>query len=258
MDSQSTSDLPLRLDVKTLGFIGAAIFSSYFLIATVIQWYRLRHVPGPLVASFTSLWLYPAVKGMDFHHVLHKTQSKYGKITRIAPDAVVVSDPDTIWQINSARSTYPRGGWYHSVRLNPWASSVLNEMDTVKHDKRKAKLAHGFSGRGLMNLEGNINTQIAALVKILKGRTDQGQGHSIVDIGHILQYFQVDLVTTAGLGEPWGDLSQNKDQYNYLSDADSIIPFAHAIAMAPPLRRIFYSPIFLSLFGPDTTKGWMG
>ncbi|RYP55779.1 hypothetical protein DL771_012370 [Monosporascus sp. 5C6A] len=160
---------------------------------------------------------------MDFHRIILNIQRKYGKIVRITPNGVVVSDPETLWRINSARSSYTRSEWYASIRFNPYDDSVLSELDTAKHDKRKAKLMSGFSGKGLMDLEGNVDTQLAVLVDVLKSRISQGQGQAVVDIGRMLQYFQIDLVTFASMGKAWGNLPLDKDHFQYLAVADSVL-----------------------------------
>ncbi|RYP93749.1 hypothetical protein DL770_000121 [Monosporascus sp. CRB-9-2] len=182
-------------DSRSLIISSSIIAVLGLIFSTAVQWYRLSHIRGPLLASLTSWWAYLCVRGMGFHPIALDVQRKYGKIVRITPNGVMSSDPETIWRINSARSSYTRSGWYGSLRFNPYGDSVLSEMDTAKHDKRKAKLAFGFSGKGLMDLEGNVDTQLAVLVDVLKSRTSQGQGQAVVDIGRTLQYFQVDLIT---------------------------------------------------------------
>ncbi|RYP31633.1 hypothetical protein DL767_005640 [Monosporascus sp. MG133] len=183
------------LDSRSLVISSCVIVVLGLIFSTAVQWYRLSHIRGPLLASLTSLWAYRSIRGMGFHRIVLDIERKYGKIARITPNGVLLSDPETLWRINSARSSYTRGEWYDSARVNPYGHSVLSETDTAKHDKRKAKLAFGFSGKGLMDLEGNVDTQLAVLMDVLKSRTSQGQGQAVVDIGRMLQYFQVDLIT---------------------------------------------------------------
>ncbi|RYP01151.1 hypothetical protein DL765_010874 [Monosporascus sp. GIB2] len=216
MDPWNMSASIATLDSRSLIISSCIIAVLGLTFSTAAQWYRLSHIPGPLVPSLTSLWAYWSLKGMGFHRILPDIQRKYGKIVRIQPNGVMLSDPETLWRINSARSSYTRGGWYSSIRFNPYGDSVFSEMDTAKHDKRKAKLAFGFSGKGLMDLEGNLDTQLAVLVNVLKSRTSQGQGQAIVDIGRMLQYFQVDLITFAGMGKAWGNLPLDKDHFHVL------------------------------------------
>jgi hypothetical protein len=159
----------LKDHLMTAGATGLAlpvIFVSLlaFVIHSAVTWYRLSHIPGPFLASVSSLWGYRAVKNMAFHLTLQELHEKYGSTVRIGPDSIITSNPETLWRMNSARSNYSRGEWYNSTRTNPWGDTIFSEMDTAKHDKRKAKLAFGFSGKGYMDLEGNLNSQLAVLV----------------------------------------------------------------------------------------------
>ncbi|KAK9772572.1 hypothetical protein SCAR479_10789 [Seiridium cardinale] len=246
-----------NLPATDLVLIGGITALTIVCVSTFIQWHRLSHVPGPLIASLTNLWGCWNMYRMQFHQKTKTINDQYGKIVRISPNDVLVSDPDTIWHINSARSLYSRGGWYGSTRFNPYGDSVFSELNTSSHDKRKSKLYFGFSGKGLMDLEGSLDAQLAVLVDVLKQRTAKGKGQAIVDIGRILRYFQVDLITCAGLGESWGDMTSDKDHFDYLATGDKLVPFVHSTTMVPWLRYILFSPIFLRFAGPSTTSGWL-
>ncbi|ETS76355.1 hypothetical protein PFICI_11742 [Pestalotiopsis fici W106-1] len=238
-------------------FVIAAALAS-FTIWTAAQWYRLSHVPGPLIASLTSLWAFRASLGGQYHTIVQELQEKYGKVVRIAPNDVLISDPDTLWKINSARSLWTRGGWYASMRFNPYGDSVLSEIDMAAHDKRKAKLISGFSGKGLMDIESSLDLQLSILVDVLKRKVSQGNGQAVIDIGRVLQNFQVDLITLTGTGKAWGNLPTDKDHFNYLEDGDKSFQFIQSTAMVPPLRHLLFSPLFLRLFGSKPTTGWLG
>ncbi|KAH8201851.1 hypothetical protein TruAng_004025 [Truncatella angustata] len=247
-----------KLDGASLIVLGGIIAILGVTLSTFVQWYRLSHIPGPTLASLTSLWNYIVYKRKRVHEVIVSVQEEYGKIVRIGPNDVLISDPETIWRINSARSVYGRGEWYGSTRINPYAHSLFSEMDTAKHDKRKAQLSFGFSGKGLTDLEGKVNMQLFVLIDVLKEKVRQGGGQFVVDISRLLQYFQVDLITHAAIGEAWGDLTSEKDRFNYLDTGDRLFPSIHAAATVPFLRSLFFSPLFLRFFGPSTTKGWLG
>ncbi|KAK7711747.1 hypothetical protein SLS63_012586 [Diaporthe eres] len=185
-------------------------------------------------------------------------QKKYGKAMRIGPDAIMVYDPETLWQINSARSLYTRGGWYESIKFHPEGDSVFSEMSNVLHDRRKAKLAGGFAGKGSVNLEADVDSQIAALVKYIRNKALDGQGNSL-DFNDIIRWFQLDLITLVGLGEAWGDLADETDHFDFLRTMDSAIPLLHSISMVPFTRKIVFSKPVLYLAAPRVTdKGGMG
>jgi hypothetical protein len=193
------------------------------------------------------------------HLRLAEEQEKYGPIMRIGPNELLVYDPQTLWHINNVRSSYGRGNWYASIQFDPYGHSVLSEPDTTKHDTRKAKLAAGYAGKGAVNLEAKVDSQLAVLINLFKTKYLKKGGPHIVDFGRLIRYFQVDIVTLAGSGEPWGDLATETDQFDFISIADSFVPFLHSFMMIPFLRDFFASTFFLQLAGPKhTDKNGMG
>ncbi|KAJ8120003.1 hypothetical protein ONZ43_g3176 [Nemania bipapillata] len=187
------------------------------------------------------------------HLRLAEEQEKYGKIMRIGPNELLVYDPQTLWHINNVRSSYGRGGWYGSIQFDPYGHSVLSEPDTAKHDQRKAKLAAGYAGKGVVDLEAKVDSQLAVLIDLLKTKyLVKGKSH-IVDFSRLIRFFQIDIVTLAGSGEPWGNLATETDQFDFISIADSFVPFLHSFMMIPSLRDFFASEFFLKLAGPKHT-----
>lgn len=178
---------------------------------------------------------------------------------RIGPNELLVYDPDTLWQINGVRSNYGRGDWYASIQFDPYGHSVLSEPDTVKHDKRKAQIGSGYAGKGNVNLEQKVDSQLAIMVDILKTNYLNKGGQRVVDFSRLVRYFQVDVVTLVGSGEPWGDLATETDMFDFISIADGFVPFLHSFMMIPLFRDFFASKFFLNLAGPKATdKKGMG
>ena len=232
--------------------VALASFFIYHATTTVLAWRRLRHFPGPPLASISNFWSFFTVAGGQCHVKIAREQKKYGKAMRIGPNAIMVYDPETLWHINSARSLYSRSGWYESQRFHPEGESVFSEVSTVLHDKRKAKLVSGFAGKGSVNLEADVDSQIAALVKYIRTKALYGQADRLA-FSKVLRWFQLDLITLIGLGEAWGDLADETDHFDFLSSMDSIIPLIHSISFVPFMRKIAISKLFLYLAWPKVT-----
>ncbi|KAI1456394.1 cytochrome P450 [Annulohypoxylon moriforme] len=225
----------------------------WYAISAVVAWHRLKQFPGPTVASFSYLWGFFAMTTGRIHQIAAREQRKYGKVMRIGPNELLIYDPDTLYQMNSVRSNYGRGGWYASIQFDPYGHSVLSEPNTEKHDKRKAQIGSGYAGKGNVNLERSVDSQLAVLVNILRTNYLGKNKRNIVDFGRLIRFFQVDLVTLVGSGEPWGDLPSETDHFDFISIADSFVPFLHSFMMIPLFRNLFASKFFLRLAGPKAT-----
>lgn len=230
----------------------------YHATTTFLAWRRLRHIPGPPLASISTLWAFLAMTSGQNHTIIARAQKKHGRLMRIGPTMVMVYDPETLLHINSARSAYDRSAWYESMKFNPAGDSVLSEGSTARHDKRKARIISGFAGKGSMDLEADVDAQVAALVKYIRVKVLDGQGDRL-EFSQIIRWFQLDLITLVGLGKSWGDLADEKDHFDFLSSMDSVGPVVHAIGVVPLLRKIVYSRLFLYLAAPKLTdKEGMG
>lgn len=131
-------------------------------VSTVRQYYRLRHIKGPLLACFSKLWLLKRVGGGRAHLDLYEVCEKYGKllhplqrtyadryvprpgsIARIGPNDVVTSEPDLMKRMLNVRTKYKRSDWYYAMRFDPAKDNVLSMRNDQEHNKLRAKMAHG-------------------------------------------------------------------------------------------------------------------
>lgn len=236
----------------TLIVLSLASICLYYATSTALAWYRLRQFPGPPIAAISNIWGFITVAFGNSHNVIESAQEKYGRIMRIGPNSLMVSDPETIWRISSARSSYDRAGWYGSVKFHPEGDSVFSELSTARHDKRKAKLIPGFSGRGALNHEADLDSQIVAFVNYIKDKVRNGKADKI-DFSKIARWFQLDLITLIGLGKAWGDLVDETDHFDFLESMDAATVVTHSVAMVPLLRKIFSSKLFMYLTAPRVT-----
>jgi hypothetical protein len=149
--------------LKQLGWrqvaLGAAFLTLlWYIVRSVQAWYKLRHIQGPFLASFSYVWGTSVAFTGRIDRIFGAEQEKYGSIMRIGPDAIAIYDPETLFRINGARSTYSRGPWYGSLRMDHRGPNVISELDIAKHATRKAKLASAFSGKNVLFLESKVGT----------------------------------------------------------------------------------------------------
>ncbi|KAI0183420.1 pisatin demethylase [Xylaria flabelliformis] len=230
---------------------GAVLISLWYIVSSIFAWYKLRHIPGPFFASFSYVWAFWVAYSGNSHIILDAEKNKHGDLFRVGPDAVVISDSEAWNQITSARSPYIRGLWYGGTRFDYRGPSLITELDMPKHGKRKSKLASAFSGKHLAILEAKTDEWIATLITTI--RTKIANGNETVDIGRVIQYFQVDLITDLGVGQAWKDLEEDKDQFGYLKMSDSVLPAIQSFSFLPWARALYSSIWFMKLFGPKTT-----
>jgi len=94
--------LPIRWEL-VLGLVAAVVGFQL--------WYtrhRLRHIPGPFIASFSNLWKLNAVWHWDMPRRNVAVHAQYGPLVRIGPNHISVADPDAVRTIYDFKNIFPK------------------------------------------------------------------------------------------------------------------------------------------------------
>lgn len=100
------------------------------------------------------------------------TEHSLGSLSCIGPNYLVTDDPEIIWRMNAARSSYQRSEWYSSQRVDPFQDNVFSQRDVEKHDSLKRKLTSGVSTLLYLNLI-RILTEFSWVSKVFRERQSQ-------------------------------------------------------------------------------------
>jgi hypothetical protein len=105
------------------------LLAAYLLTSSLLQFWRLRKIPGTLLASWTSLWLMWHRHHEDtFHIVRKKLHQKYGPVQRYGPNRVMFSDPIAVPIILGSTDVFPKVRPQHTFPLN---TDLLNRPLTT-------------------------------------------------------------------------------------------------------------------------------
>ncbi|KAH8160376.1 hypothetical protein CIB48_g7870 [Xylaria polymorpha] len=248
------------MGVVDLGLAFSVLFSlvvGYVLASTFYQWQRLRHIPGPSLASFSYLWLgYSGWSGKQYE--IHKVLGeKYGSLVRIGPNEVSTDDPETIRRISNAKSAYPRSDWYDGARFHPDTDAMFTMTDPIRHDKYKAKTSHGYSGRETPGLESAIDEQLSKLMDLIRQKyvrkSNAGARVPPLDLSKALSLFTLDAISRIALGKEFGCLAADKDIHGFYAIIAKFLPFMNVCGDVPWARNIVFSKLGIKLFGPKPT-----
>jgi hypothetical protein len=238
--------------------LGLLLFGFYWLASYVAIWYPLRHFRGPRLASFSWLWTFTTTASGSAYRKCMALQDEYAergdKVVRVGPDLLMTADPDIARRISGARSTYTKGEWYHIMRVDPYQHTMFSTTDTVLHDDLKAKTAAGYAGREVPTLERDVDTQIAALKRLLREKYLSTPGKTReVDLGRVVALFALDAITRIAFGQEFGGLAADADTHGYVKTIENVASTVSIAAEVPFLRRILFSDAMLRLVGPKTS-----
>lgn len=89
--------------------IVALLAGAYLIFASVLQYWRLRHIPGPPLAAWTNLWLIRHMNGTEkFYDVRKRLHQKYGSVQRYGPNRVMFSDVSAVHSVLPATNVLPK------------------------------------------------------------------------------------------------------------------------------------------------------
>ena len=79
---------------SSLGFLSGAGAVLLTIIFFAQRWLRLRHVPGPFVASLTDFWLaFHYWRDVHYEDLIAGLHEKYGPIVRLGPSRLSFASP---------------------------------------------------------------------------------------------------------------------------------------------------------------------
>ncbi|KAF4451645.1 hypothetical protein F53441_5324 [Fusarium austroafricanum] len=245
--------------VQTPGGIAVALlsFTSFWLlVSTFIAWYRLRHIPGPWIASVTNFWAgWVAISSQQWE-IFMDVDNKYGSLVRIGPDVVLTSDVELIKRISSTKSLYPKSRWADGARFNPYHETLFMITDPNQHDRAKARLAPAYSGRDTPDLENAVDRQVTNLVDLIRRKylSDPASGNfRTLPLINVISYFTLDVISKVALGTEFGCCASDADLYNFYNTLAAHMPKLGITTDVPWIRSLLYSKTFLKLFGPRET-----
>ncbi|KAI3342373.1 putative benzoate 4-monooxygenase cytochrome P450 [Ustulina deusta] len=212
------SDIDLGVVKHILASVSVA-FILTFALRSVFSWYRLRHIPGPLLPSLTNLprvfWVKTG-QSQNYHRQLHQ---KYGEVVRMGPNMVSISNPEVIPILYPTRPGFPKSDLYATLRPysrdNNGLKVVFNTQDEVLHKHLKSPIAPLYSLTNTVTFEPLVDEVLVCLEEQLDKRFS-GTGAPF-NFGNYLQYFAFDVMGTLTFSKKYGFLEKGQDVHGILA-----------------------------------------
>lgn len=161
------------------------VLSGILLAHVVYQrfFHPLAQVPGPFLASISRLWITRESYRGDYHRTLISLHNRHGRLVRIAPNELSVSDPTAIKTIYGAGSKFEKSKWY-SVWQGHRKLDLFGERDEKIHGQQRRLVSRPYSMDSLKDLEPYVDNTVQAFLDAMSQRAGQ-----VVDMGNWLQLF---------------------------------------------------------------------
>jgi hypothetical protein len=240
-------------DLSILRFILAGFF-IYLIFSYVAAWHRLRRFKGPFSGALSYFFIMKTTTSGRMWEVYQDLNKKYGPLARIGPNDLITDDPDIIYRMSAARSTYRRSGWYGAMKLNPYEDSMFSLRDTMAHDKLKHRCSAGYAGKENPTLESGVDFGIAGFIDLIRRKyLSTEKEMRPLDFGRKTQYLTLDTITKIAFSKEFGFLATDSDVHRYIESTESVFVLNNLCGEVPWMYSIFYSNLVLGLLGPKYT-----
>ncbi|KAK3997766.1 Pisatin demethylase [Cladorrhinum sp. PSN332] len=234
--------------------VGTILVAS-LVLHTIVEWYRLSHIPGPFLASITRYWTIRESLNGCLPQSLKKLNDKHGPLVRIGPNDLVTSDINVLRKMMQVRSPYTRGPWYDAWRLDPTRDNLFSMRDDAAHTALRSKMVAGYSGKENLSMETTIETNITRLVHLIEKKyISTSKEYRPMDFAEKGQYFTLDVISELAFGEPLGYLERDEDPYDYLKITAASVPAMLVLSCIPTLANMIQSRFLRFLLPKETDK----
>jgi cytochrome P450 len=176
---------------------------------------------------------------MNYHLALH---AKHGRLVRVGPNHVSVSDGNAIQQLYSISTKFVKSEFYSMFDIKTpagVASTTFSVRDEAVHKAKKRPVANAFSMSTMRELEPMNDTCSEILTRKLKERIGQD-----VDLGTWLHWYAFDVISSITFSNRLGFMEEEKDVGNIIEAIEGRLVYNSIIGQAPWLHKyLFGNPL---------------
>lgn len=198
--------LPSKITMAVTIAVALGLGGCAFIIRLLSNYLRLSNIPGPFAAKFTDLWRYRSQNTQGHADRLVALHRKYGKLVRIGPNHISISDPAAVSIVYSTNPTWPKGPSYYGavpVSKNRAVPTIIG-MAEAQHTAIRKSVGRAFTTNSLLDYESSIEATGHELIKVLARESE-------TDVGWWLQLFAMDMIIRITFSDSVGFLEKGVD-----------------------------------------------
>ncbi|UKZ80116.1 hypothetical protein TrVFT333_007881 [Trichoderma virens FT-333] len=224
-------------------FLGT-IISLCVATALFFRYWRLRQIPGPILASVTNLWRFNIQYRGPILPCLLDLHRKYGSLVRIGPNTISVSDAAYVSAIytnkgdyvKAKKKRYMQADSYEPMRVfvnGQSVGSIVDMQDEEQHRALKRAVGGAFTNKSLQEYEPDVDMILENLLARI------GKKSTFV-LHDVLQWFQLDFLMKIAFTESPGHLQHGADVYGLSKLTAQRIAHWYTWQSLPQLERFIY------------------
>ena len=169
---------------------------------------------------------------MNYHIALHR---KYGRLVRVGPNHVSISDSNTIQQIYSISTKFTKSDFYVSFDPKTPAgtiSTIFSVRDETAHKAIKRPVANAYSMSTMRELEPMNDACSEIFLQKLQSMVGTN-----VDLGKWLHWYAFDVISSITFSKRLGFMEQETDIGGVINAIEGRLIYCSIVGQAPWLHR---------------------
>lgn len=172
----------------------------------------LAHIPGPLLARITPLWLYTiCYLGIECRVITYYHRKLNTSILRVAPHSISISDGAAIQTIYVAGGGLPKDVRYSNFDLGP-IKTIFSSLDPKYRDARAKAVLPLFApnrirAASIAGSSGTIARSIDEFIALFRRKREEAKERP-VDILDLSARLSIDVVSGFLFHKKWGGLAE--------------------------------------------------
>lgn len=196
-----------------------------------IYLHPISHIPGPLIAKVSSLWLWYHAYVGDEASVIHALHARYGALVRVSPNEVDISDHEAVPAIYVSKGGFPKAECYANFDIDGH-KTIFSTVDVDYRTPRAKAVVPLFSTKSLRENEAALYECVDRMVSRMKA---EKEARGIVNVLNLARSLAVDAVSTHLFNENYNGTSEKSSRLSASAFVDAFVA----------VGRFFYLPNIL-------------
>lgn len=174
---------------------------------------------------------------------------------------LITCDPEVVRRMNAVRSPFTRGPWYTCIKLHPESANIACYTDEDKHNNMRSRMSHGYSGKENEHLEQDIDDLIIQMLDLIEREYVTRPEDNLfrhIDLGKVISYFTLDIISKVAFGNPFGFLAANDDTFGYMANMKQFLPAVAWFGVYHELTNILRISFIKALLPGSMDKRGLG
>ena len=196
--------------LQTISWQEVSLFLVFLAAAKCVHYvYRilfhpLRHVPGPIVAKCTNLWLYYHYFVGDQCTIIKRLHEQYGPMLRVGPNDVDIAKGEALFPIYVKDGGFDKSSYYSNFNVDGHPS-VFSTTRLAGRGPRAKAVRPVFSAAAIREATPLLCSSADAMVERMK---KEALSRTPVDVLNLARSYALDAVCAHVFHHPYGAMEE--------------------------------------------------